>query len=221
MIKVVIIDEEKLFSNGLRIILEAEKDMRVLELEKNAEIKWQEVVAFSPNVMLLHVNKRDYTLLNITRELQTRFVDMKVVVILAEMDMNRLRNAMLLGAQGYLLWDINAHSLIEAIRNVYHGQFVFSEEIGRRIISSTIDEKEKMKGKLLEKGIDVNWRDIDILYLLYYHYKNNEIANELQLSEKTVRDYVSKVYKKLGVGKRQEVAHYLKKVMSEDFFAMK
>nr|WP_286168728.1 LuxR C-terminal-related transcriptional regulator [Roseburia sp. 1XD42-34] len=78
------------------------------------------------------------------------------------------------------------------------------------------DEKQRLHSKLLEKDIDLTWRELDIVYLLYQRKKNQEIAKILHLKEKTVRDYVSITYKKLGVNKRLLVINLLENLMGKD-----
>ncbi|MEC5424526.1 response regulator transcription factor [Virgibacillus sp. C22-A2] len=219
MMKIAIIDKDQLINRGLRIILDENDDFEILEIEPNSNTIHNKVDEFIPDIMLIHVNDYTNNFAEIINDLRKIYASIKIILMFP----NGYRNAgsfdIYEGVNGFLLNNISAEGFVYSIRNVYDNQFVLSKEIAEKMISKaqygSTDEKEKMKQKLRLKGISISSRDSDVLYLIYSNYKNKEIAGELQLPEKTVRDYVSRVYKKININNRKQVIGFIRQIMEE------
>ncbi len=219
MINIGLVNTNEIFTQGLRIILEEEKDMKVIELGYDSANCFEQLSEFIPDVLLVHLINESNNAHHITRELKMQYTDMKIIYIYSSIDLHLIKKGIAEGVVGFLLSCSSRDALISSIRNVYYQQFVFANEIVEQLFKNVEtdcnDIKQKIRGGLLDKGIHVSWRDSDILYLIYKGYKNTEIANELHLSEKTVRDYVSKVYKKLHTNNRDKIREYVTAIINE------
>src|SRR5699024_4733476 len=124
------------------------------------------------------------------------------------------------GVEGFVLNQVSSERFLQLIREVYNNQYVISGEIAKVIINHiricNLDEKETMGKKLKERGITIKCRDLDFFFLLFKEKSNKEIAKQLQLSERTVKDYVSRVYRKIGNNERKKVTLFLKEVMASE-----
>lgn len=120
---------------------------------------------------------------------------------------------------GFLLYNLTSEKFISVIRDAYQDQYVLSGEIAEKMLNDIKYNRyfgeELMRERLHDYNIPISNRESQILYLMYLNKKNSEIADTLQLTEKSVRDYVSRCYRKLNIHNRKMVIEFLKDVMKE------
>ncbi|NBJ69213.1 DNA-binding response regulator [Roseburia sp. 1XD42-34] len=220
MIKVLMMNTSEIFTQGLRIILEDESDLEVLEIDNHEANILEQISDFDPDILLVHlINGTNDILKRNIHEIRRKYENIKIIYIFAAIDKNMIKEALSQGVKGFLLSHSSGKALVHSIRNVCHHQYVFADEIVVEMIdflgAECMNKKDRLKHYLTSQGLDLNGRDIDILFLIYKGYRNIEIASELNLSEKTVRDYVSKVYKKLQINNRNKVRTYLTSIIQQ------
>ncbi|SHH77267.1 MULTISPECIES: response regulator transcription factor [Virgibacillus] len=220
MINVLMMNTSDIFTQGLKILLEGEDDLEVLEVSDRESNFIEQISDFEPDILLVHlVHGVSDTLKKQINEIREKYKQIRVICIFVSYDKKLIKEALTLGVKGFLLSHSSGEGLIHSIRSVWQHQYVFADEIVTEMIdflgTECMNKKEKLSRFFSSQNMDMNDRDIDILFLIYKGYKNLEIANELNLSEKTVRDYVSKVYKKLQINHRHKVKAYLTSIIHE------
>ncbi|MCC2248765.1 response regulator transcription factor [Virgibacillus sp. AGTR] len=222
MIKVVCINMSEGINQNTHLLLENEPDIEMLEIERNTNNRtiFKKLEDFKPDIALIQLNKFTKSIKSKLKEIRESYSHISLMFMMSDVDVNVIRTAIDKEGRGFLVSTITGEGLVHSIRNVYDSQFVFSEAIAKQMIDiigpKNIGNKEKLKQKLCSNGIDVSKRDMDVLYLMYKNYSNKEIANTLQLSEKTIRDYVSNAYKKVKNSNRKSVIEFLHYLMADD-----
>lgn len=206
MVRVLIADDHSMVRQGLKQILELEEDIEVVAQASNGD----EAVAISreckPDVILMDINMPGKNGLQAIEELKKDSYCPKIVVLTIHEDREYLFKTLQLGAEGYVLKDAEPSMLIDAIRNVYEGQSYIqpnmTKELVREFNRITLNEKEK------QEKVNLTSREIEVLKLIAEGMINKEIAKKLYISEKTVKNHVSNIFKKLHVSDRTQAAIY-------------
>ena len=217
MINILLVDESQIFSQGLSLILNQEKDMNVIGTAMN--VMGIKKVIVKPDIMLVNTQIESESIDEITSTLIKTFPDGKVIYVLPFVDKSRIIKGIDSGVDGYILNGHEPDSFIDIIRNVYRNQYVMSGEIAKVMMNEIqirhYDEKEILQQRLEERNINATKRDLDVLYLIFKEKNNKEIAEMLDLTEKTIRDYVSMAYKRINIKNRGQVYHFLTEMMKD------
>ena len=205
-IRVLIADDHSMVRQGLKQILELEEDIIVVCQASNGDEAIQYAKQQMPDVILMDINMPYTNGLQAIKELKEQGVPSKIIVLTIHQDREYLFKTLQMGAEGYVLKDAEASVLIEAIRNVYRGQSYIqpnmTKELVREFNRVTLHEKEKRNDNNLTA------REIEVLELIAEGMLNKEIAQKLYISEKTVKNHVSNIFKKLNVSDRTQAAIY-------------
>ncbi|WP_205136203.1 response regulator transcription factor [Virgibacillus halotolerans] len=217
MINILLVDESRIFSQGLSLILNQEKDMNVIGTAMN--VMGIKKVIVKPDIMLVNTQIESESIDEITSTLIKTFPDGKVIYVLPFVDKSRIIKGIDSGVDGFILNGHEPDSFIDIIRNVYRNQYVMSGEIAKVMMDEIqirhYDEKEILQQRLEERNINATKRDLDVLYLIFKEKNNKEIAEMLDLTEKTIRDYVSMAYKRINIKNRGQVYHFLTEIMKD------
>lgn len=194
---IIIVDDDPLVVNSLKTIVEA-NDINVLGIGYSGEEAISLFKELNPNVILMDIRMNDITGIDATREILEIDKDAKILLITTFQDDEYISEALSLGCRGYILKQ-NIDSIIPSINAVYSGNMVFDSKIVSNIKKYT--EKDIEKSELTS-------RELDILLLVADGLNNKEIANELYLSEGTIRNYISTMLDKLSLRDRTQLAIY-------------
>ncbi len=201
MIRVFLLDDHEVVRRGVAAALEAEDDLTVVGEAGTAEEALAAIRENTPDVAVLDVRlgEGEHNGIDVCRQITTEFSDVKVL-ILTSFDSDRaLVDAGLAGASGFLLKQIRSNELIDTIRGVADGRrYLDDAEI--RLASRRLRESEE--GRL----DDLTAQERRIFDLIGEGYTNRQIAQEMYLAEKTVKNYVSNLLAKLGMSRRTEAA---------------
>lgn len=205
-IKVLIADDHIMVRQGLKQILELEDDIVVISLAGNGEEAVKLAKQQKPDVILMDINMPGTNGIQAIKELKLESYPYKIIVLTIHQDREYLFKTIQMGAEGYVLKDAEPAVLVEAIRNVYNGQsFIqpnMTKELVREFNRVTLHEKDKN-----DDG-NLTAREIEVLELIAEGMINKEIAKQLYISEKTVKNHVSNIFKKLNVSDRTQAAIY-------------
>jgi DNA-binding NarL/FixJ family response regulator len=199
MIKVLLADDQAMIRSGLRMILESEADLLVIGEAENGE----EAVRLSkrerPDVVLMDVRMPVVDGLEATRQIHQTLPEVKVIV-LTTFDLDEYIYAALRGgASGFLLKDADSETLIQAIRIIAAGDALLAPSVTRRLI----DEFASRPTQPQIEGLDhLTEREIEVLQQMARGLSNAEIAEELFVSETTVKSHVSHLLTKLQLRDR-------------------
>lgn len=207
-LRVVLVDDHEIVRQGVRTILEANEDIVVVGEAGSVQAAVGVVAHHHPDVVVMDIRLDEGNGIDATREIRNRCPGTRVLMLTAIPDEAALISSIGAGASGYVLKQIRPDELVSAVRSVGEGQHVVDSAV---------------TGVLLERvraGRNDPWRDDErlsrlsaqekrILLLVADGRTNREIGTELDLAEKTARNYVSSILGKLGLARRGEAAAYL------------
>ena len=202
MIKVLIVDDQKILSEGIRSVLETADDITVVGMAHDGEEGVSAVQTLQPDVVLLDIRMPKMNGVLATKEIKTRFPQTKVVILTTFDDSDYILDAINYGANGYLLKDINAETLIGAVRNAAKGDTILPSRIAAKVATAAkmVSSDREIK---LKKAFAFSEREVEIAVMVYEGFTNRQISSALSLSEGTVRNYISSLYIKLAAPDRQ------------------
>lgn len=203
-ITVMIVDDHVLLREGLKQILELEDDIEVVAQAGDGEEAIEKAQEYNPDVMLLDINMPKINGIETLRRLKDLGINSKTIMLTIHEDREYLFETMKIGANGYVLKDSDADGLIKAIRDVNHGKTYIQPSIAS-ILVEELNEKGKIDGDYA-KIESLTKREYEVLTLIAGGLNNREIANKLFISEKTVKNHVSNIFKKLEVNDRIQAA---------------
>jgi two-component system, NarL family, response regulator DevR len=201
-IKVFLLDDHEIVRRGLREVLGGEGDIEIVGEAGTAEEALGRIPATVPDVAVLDVRLPDGNGVEVCREVRSKLPDLRCLILTAYADDEALFDAIMAGASGYVLKQVQGSELTEAIRKVAAGQSLLDPGITERVLdrlrSGSADDRTK----------ELTNQERRILDLLAEGLTNREIGERLYLAEKTVKNYVSSMLAKLGMQRRTEAAVY-------------
>lgn len=203
MLKILICDDQEMVCEGLRVILSAVPDFEVVDTVRDGEEAVDAVARYAPNVVLMDLKMPRMNGMQATRILRQRHPQVRVLVLTTYDDDEWLFEALQSGASGYLLKDTPRETLIAAVRGTGAAQSFIDPKVAGKVLARL--SKTPFRA---ETGPDVNLteREHEVLAFITEGYSNQEIAQQMCLSEGTIRNYVSAVLAKLGVSDRTQAA---------------
>ena len=193
-------DDHAVVRSGLRMLLDAEPDMEVLAEAGDVDAAQRYVLGHKPTVLVLDLNMPGGSSLEAIPKLAERSPDTAVVVLTMQQDPAFAREALRAGARGYVLKHAAGEELVQAIRAAAGGGTWLNPELGARMAAAP----EGRTGALAE----LSEREIEVLRLIALGHTNNEIAEQLYLSVRTVETHRARIQQKLGFSTRAELVRY-------------
>lgn len=209
-IKVMIVDDQVILSEGIRSVLATSDELDVVGMAHDGQEALDIMAAGNiPDVVLLDIRMPGMNGVVATGEIKKRYPDVKVLVLTTFDDSDYILSALNNGACGYLLKDIGATALIEAIRNAYEGDTILPAKIARKITDAakmvTSDREIRLR-----RTFGFSDREVEIALMIYEGFNNRQIASALNLSDGTSRNYISSIYMKLGCDGRADAIAKMK-----------
>ncbi len=214
-IKVFLLDDHEVVRRGLRDLLDAEPDITVVGEAGTAEQALARGPALRPDVAVLDVRLPDSDGITVCRELRSRMPGLACLMLTSFDDEDALLDAIMAGAAGYVLKQIKGSDLVSAVRTVATGQSMLDPATTARLMHSLRDPeaaKEPEDARLAA----LSERERAVLELIGEGLTNRQIAKRLYLSEKTVKNHISRLLGKLGVERRVQAAVIAAQVHEHD-----
>ncbi|NLW40317.1 MAG: response regulator transcription factor [Tissierellia bacterium] len=202
-ISLMIADDHVLMRQGLKQLLELEEDIAVIAQSGDGEETVKKALEYNPDVILLDINMPSMNGIEVLRRLKDLGTVSKIIMLTIHEDREYLFETMKIGADGYVLKDSDADSLIKAIRDVNMGKTYIQPSIASMLVEGL---EEKDSNKELDKIRQLTKREYEVLSLIAEGLSNKDIADKLFISEKTVKNHVSSIFKKLDVNDRIQAA---------------
>lgn len=201
MITVFLVDDHEIVRRGVADLLEREHDLTVVGEAPNADRALARIAALAPDVAILDVRLPDEDGISLCREVRSRFPDVRCLMLTAYDDDDAATAAVMAGASGYVLKTIAGTGLVEAVRIAATGRSLIPPTIMARLrpAASPDDRGDPRFGSL-------NLRERQVLQLVAEGLTNRQIGDRLSLAEKTVKNYVSGLLRKLGYDRRTQAA---------------
>lgn len=203
-ISVLLVDDHALMREGLRQLLALEADLRVVDEAVNGLEAIQKVRQLQPDVVLMDISMPIVDGIAVTHQLTTEFPTLAVIMLTMHRQDQQVLQAIKSGARGYLLKTASSQELASTIRQVHAGQVMIEPELTGTIISEF-----RRLSHLAADGSslsDLSEKEMDILRYVAMGMSNKEIAEQLAYSEKTVKNYLSVIFQKLGIRDRTQAA---------------
>lgn len=196
-----IADDHSMIREGLKQLLELERSFEVIAEANDGEECLQILNTLNPDVLLLDINMPKKNGLEVLQELKSRNSKMKVLVLTVHNEVEYLMKAMDIGINGYLLKDSESAKLKKAILTVIRGETYIQPDM-----IPLMNSKMKNMKNDRDKLESLTRRELDVLKNLSVGMYNKEIATKLDISERTVKNHVSNIFKKIGVSDRTQAA---------------
>ncbi|AMW08618.1 DNA-binding response regulator [Streptomyces qaidamensis] len=204
-IRVFLLDDHEVVRRGLTDLLNAESDISVVGDAENDEHALARGSALRPDVAVLDVRLPDGDGITVCRELRSRMPELACLMLTSFDDEEALLDAIMAGAAGYVLKQIRGSDLVSAVRTVATGQSMLDPETtGRLMRSLRADPCEEPA--VSPELASLSPREREILALIGDGLTNREIGKKLYLSERTVKNHISRLLAKLGVQRRVQAA---------------
>ncbi|MFD4560110.1 response regulator [Streptomyces sp. NPDC058469] len=204
-IRVFLLDDHEVVRRGLSDLLDAEEDISVVGDAENVAHALVRAPAVRPDVAVLDVRLPDGDGITVCRELRDRMPELAVLMLTSFDDEDALLDAIMAGASGYVLKQIRGTDLVSAVRTVASGQSMLDPATTARLMRSLRAEPTPTPGIAPELA-SLSPREREILALIGDGLTNREIGKRLYLSEKTVKNHISRLLAKLGVQRRVQAA---------------
>lgn len=210
-IKILIADDQKLIREGLKVLLEMEDDFIVIGEASNGLEAYEAYIKLKPDVVLMDIQMPVMNGVEAIKKIKEFDKNSKIIILTTFDDDQYVYDGLKSGALGYILKDTSIEKLSETIKIVYSGGALIEPSITKKILSelSKFEKPKKSKDELIE---ELNLRELEILRLISKGYTNQEIANKLNLSVGTVKNYVTTILQKIGAKDRTEAAILAKEI---------
>lgn len=200
-IKVMLVDDHSMIREGLKQLLELEGEFEVVEEASDGGDCIEKLQIIKPDILLLDINMPVMNGLEVLQKIRDMKWELKILLLTVHNEVEYLLKAVDIGANGYLLKDSESLELKKAIISVVNGEDYIQPSLIPILNAKMID-----RSKDTEKLEKLTNREIQVLKLLSIGKLNRQIAEELEISERTVKNHVSNIFKKIDVKDRTQAA---------------
>lgn len=209
MIKVLLVDDQQILAEGIKSVLETSNEVEVVGIASDGVRAIEAVNNCKPDVVLMDIRMPNMNGVVATQKIKEIDENIKIVILTTFDDSDYILSAINNGASGYLLKDIGATALIDAVKNAYAGDTILPAKIAKKITAAaamvSTDKEYKLK-----KTYNFSEREVEIALMLSDGFTNRQIASALKLSDGTARNYISAIYLKLGADSRAAAVEKLR-----------
>ena len=209
-IRVFLLDDHEIVRRGIRELLEGEPDIIVVGESGLAQEAARRIPALRPDVAILDGRLPDGSGIDVCREIRSRDPEIKALILTSYDDDEALFSAIMAGAAGYVLKQVRGNDLVDMVRRVAAGQSTLDPAVTAQVLERV------RNGPPVDKELEsLTEQELKILDLIGNGMTNREIAQEMYLAEKTVKNYVSSMLAKLGLTSRTQAAIFAVKHAQE------
>lgn len=215
MIKLAITDDHALIREGLIRILSYEDDLDIVIESDSGEDLIKKLETTTPDIILLDINMDKLSGVDTLKIVKEKLPEIKIIILTVEKQKRTIKEVLKLGADGYVLKESAGSEITSAVREVAAG--------GRYIDKSLMQTvfMEEMVGNKKNELDNLSDRELDILIKLSEGLKNKEIAESLFLSEKTIKNYITSIFRKIKVEDRVHATIYAIENNAKEYYENK
>jgi DNA-binding NarL/FixJ family response regulator len=205
-IRVLIADDHRVVREGLSAILKTKENIEVIGEAQDGQEAVEKARSLLPDVILMDVSMPKMSGVEATRVIKRELPHIGVVALTMYEEQQYIFDLVRAGATGYLLKDTDSSQIVKAIQSIYRGESLIHPSVASKILAefSLLAQKKGKKPSWVEH--DLTEREITVLRLVADGKTNKEIANALDLSEKTVKNHIRNIFHKLHVYDRTQAA---------------
>lgn len=203
-IRVMLADDHILMREGIRHLLECDSSIEIVGEVSNGEQCIEAIYKAKPHVLLLDINMPIKNGIEVLQEIRSKKLNVKVLILTVHNEIEYLLKAMDIGVDGYILKESEFSELKRAINAVMADETYIQPNL-IPILNSRMISRDKDKDKIDE----LTKRELEVLIEVANGKLNKEIANELKISERTVKNHISNIFKKIDVNDRTQAAVFV------------
>jgi len=203
-VRVLVVDDQQLIRDGIASMLDVQEGIAVVGGAKNGQEAIEQAASLKPDIVLMDIHMPVMDGIAATEKLRRQLPDSQVVMLTTFDDESYIIRSLQAGACGYLLKDIPVDDLAQAVKLAHAGVYQLAPEVAGKLVGNlkTIDQSKIPES--LE--IDLTKRELEVLNLIASGATNREIAEQLFVSEGTVKNHVSNILSRLGLRDRMQAA---------------
>ena len=201
-IRIVIADDHAVVRQGTRSLLEREKDLEVVGEAGDGEEAVKLIEELRPDVAILDIAMPKLNGIEVTRRIKPKCPSTAVLILSAYDDDEYVFALLEAGAAGYLLKDVDSREVVKAVRAVHAGESVLHPVIARKVLDRFVSPAAKVGEE--KPSVEMSEREMEVLKLAARGMNNQDIANKLFISMRTVQGHLTSIFNKLSVGSRTE-----------------
>lgn len=206
-IQILIAEEQRIYGDGLRALLEKERDFKVVGVAPDGAAAVQMSQNQKPDILLLNVAKiSGNDGMGVLDELHKLNSQVRPLLLVTSLSGSDLKRALLLGARGVVLKTSSSQSLLDGIRGVMEGQYWISADISASMLGALRDNTPSTNGNGNKGAFGLTSREMEIISTVVAGYSNAEMAKKYGISEQTVKHHLSNIFDRVGVSNRLELA---------------
>lgn len=200
-VKIIIADDHSMVREGLKQLLELEGDIKVIGEASDGEDCLKLLQRVVPQILLLDIDMPKINGLDVLKKIKEKKIDLKVIILTVHNEIEYLLKAVEIGIDGHILKDSDSAQLREAIFTVISGESYIQPSMIPMLESKIVERNtDQAKIDLLTK------RELEVLKLLSIGLYNKEIGEKLDISERTVKNHISSIFRKINVTDRTQAA---------------
>lgn len=200
-VKVMLADDHVLMREGIRQLLEFDGSIEVVAEANDGEECMEKLLEIKPEILLLDINMSKKNGIEVLKEIKSKNIDVKILILTVHESIEYLLKAVELGADGYIMKDSESAELKKAISVIMNGESYIQPNLipalNNRLVARDMD-KDKIES--------LTSRELEVLIQVANGMFNKEIATSLNISERTVKNHISNIFKKIGVFDRTQAA---------------
>lgn len=218
--KLIIVDDQRILAEGLKLLLSSEGDIEVVAIGENGLEAVELARSHKPDVMLIDIQMPLMNGVEAIKAITREIPQVKLVILTTFMDDDYIYEGLASGAVGYLLKDASPSEIAKALRVVYAGGALIEPQVAAKMLSrfsklshESVTERLNEEGSLQEQALmkTLTTRELEIVRLIAEGLSNQEIGEVLFITEGTVKNNLTKILQKLDLRDRTQLAiHYLK-----------
>lgn len=217
-VRVLVVDDQRLMRDGIASLLGLQDEIKVVGTAANGQEALEQALSLQPDVILMDVRMPVMDGVAATTQVRRLLPSCQILMLTTFDDDEYVIEALRAGATGYLLKDIPAHSLAQAVKAAYNGIYQLDPAVASKVFNSLTGPGGQQnrppatpppeRNPTSVKYADLTEREIEVLRLIAHGATNREIAEALVISEGTVKNHISNILSRLGLRDRTQAAIY-------------
>ena len=203
-VSILIVDDHTLFRSGVRKMLEVEEGMSVVGEAATGREALEQARELVPDVILMDIKMPDLDGIQAARTLSREMPHVGIIFVTMFEDDEFIFKGLQAGGRGYILKDAGPDTMLRAIRAVAHGESLLGSTVAQKVMR----QFSELPGKQTPLFDDLTPREMEVLKLIAEGMANKEIAQDLVISEKTVKNHINNIFSKLHVNDRSQAVLY-------------
>ncbi|MGL6337858.1 MAG: response regulator [Waterburya sp.] len=207
-IRLLLVDDQELICRGLEAMLNLESDLEVIAIVNNGQAAVEKAEILQPDIVLMDIRMPIMDGREATRIISQKFPDIKVLVLSTFDEDDYIAQSIKAGAKGYLLKDMPSEELAQAIRLVFRGYSQMGPGLMEKMLDGMLDSDTTEEQSIEPELTELTPREIDVFNLIGTGCTNREIAQQLYITEGTVKTHVTHILNRLNLRNRSQIAIY-------------